>query len=241
MRDCVLYLRNDHNMTAMRVNSGRIIRFLRLNPRFAVIFFAVFYLVGIFGTLISSSHNFFLLIFPWALLLSFLVVLLYNKSEIDLRTIMVVAITAVSGFLIEVAGISTHLIFGNYTYGNTLGLKLFETPLIIGVNWALLVFATGSVVHPLKIPVVARILFASLLMVIYDILLEFAAPLLGMWSWADDSVPLRNYVAWFVIAAGFHSLFKVMRIKTYSSLALPVLICQVVFFIVLIVYNGLAG
>lgn len=228
-------------MTAMRVETGRIISFLNLNPRFAIIFFAVFYLVGIFGTLISSSHNFFLLLFPWALLLSFLAIMLYNKFEIDLKTIMVVAITAVSGFLIEVAGISTHLIFGNYTYGNTLGLKLFETPLIIGVNWALLVFATGSVVHPLKAPAPVRILFASLLMVIYDILMEFAAPVLGMWSWTEGSVPLRNYVAWFVIAAGFHSLFKIMRIKTYSSLALPVLICQVVFFFVLIIYNGLAG
>jgi bisanhydrobacterioruberin hydratase len=228
-------------MTGSKVRTSGSIRFLRQNKKFAILFFAVFYLVGICGTVVSLSHDFFLILFPLALLLSFLGILLYNEDEIDFKTIMVIAITAVSGFLIEVAGISTHLVFGTYAYGTTLGLKIFETPLMIGVNWALLVFASGSVVHPLKIPVPLKILSASLLMVLYDLIMEFAAPVLGMWSWAEGKVPVRNYIAWFIIALTFHSLYKILRIKTNSSLAIPVLICQVVFFFVLIIYTGLAG
>jgi bisanhydrobacterioruberin hydratase len=241
MRNCGLDLKNIDNMTALRVDINRVISFFRQNNRFAAIFFAVFYLVGITGTVNSSTHNFFLMLFPWVLLLSFLAILFYNESGVDLKTLLVIFFIAVSGFFIEVAGIRTHQIFGNYTYGSTLGLKIFETPLIIGVNWGLMIFATGSVVQLLTLPDPVRIIFASLLMVLYDILMEFAAPVLGMWNWAEGTVPVRNYIAWFVIASVFHSICKIMRVKTCSALALPVLICQVVFFIVLVIFFRLAG
>jgi bisanhydrobacterioruberin hydratase len=240
MKGCGINQKNVHDMTAFEVEINRIISLFRPNKRFAIIFFALFYLTGIAGTLSSCTQNFFLMLFPWALLLSFLTILTYNESGVDLKTVLVILFTAVSGFFIEVAGIRTHQIFGNYSYGPTLGLKIFETPLIIGVNWALMVLATGSLVQPLRVPAPVRIIIASVLMVVYDIILEFAAPLLGMWTWSGDTVPVRNYVAWFVIGVAYHSIYKITRIRTYSSLALPVLLFQVVFFVALILYFRLA-
>jgi putative membrane protein len=236
MRGYGLSLKNKNDMSAMWLKTNIITTFLQPNRKFAIGFFAIFYVVGIFGTVISFTHSFFLMLFPWALLLSFLSVLLFNEGDFDFKTIIVIAITAVSGFFIEVAGISTHQIFGNYTYGETLGLKVFDTPLMIGINWAILVFATGSVVQPLSVSVPIKIFFAAVLMVFYDILMEFTAPILGMWTWEEGVVPARNYVAWFIIAVVFHSIYKILRIKTCSSLALPVLTCQVVFFIFLIIF-----
>jgi putative membrane protein len=228
-------------MSAMSLKTNAVTAFLRLNRKIVISFFALFYVVGFSGTVISYTHTFFLMLFPWAILLSFLAVLLFNEHEFDLKTLITIFITAVSGFFIEVAGISTHQIFGNYTYGGTLGIKIFDTPLIIGVNWALLVFATGSLVEPLLLPVPVKILLASLLMVIYDILMEFTAPLLGMWTWENETIPVRNYIAWFLIALVFHSAYKLLRVKTGSSLAFPVLIYQALFFVLMIIYFGHAG
>lgn len=209
---------------------------LRLNKKLVIIFFAIFYVVGILGTIIPLTHNFFLKLFPLALLLSFLAILLFHDSKFDLKTIIALIITAISGFLIEVAGINSHLIFGSYTYGETLGLKVFHTPLLIGINWAMLVFATGSVVEPLSLSGPVKVLLASALMVLYDLLMEFTAPVLGMWTWDGGIVPVRNYIAWFLIAAILHSMFKILRVKTGSSIASSILSCQAVFFIFLIIF-----
>jgi putative membrane protein len=236
MKGFGLSLKNEYDKPAMNIKINTITSFLRLNRNFVIGFFAIFYIVGIFGTIISLTHSLFLMLFPLALLLSFFTILLYNHSGFDWKTLTVIFITAVAAFFIEVAGISTHLIFGTYTYGDTLGLKVFNTPLMIGIKWAMLVFATGSVVQPFSLSVPVKILVASFLMVVYDILMEFSAPVLGMWEWKGGIVPLRNYIAWFIIAVIFHTFYKILRIKTDSSLALPVLACQTIFFIFLIIY-----
>jgi bisanhydrobacterioruberin hydratase len=214
---------------------------LRLNRKFVTGIIVIFYLVGICGTALPLTHDFFLMLFPWAILLSFLTILLFHDSSFDIKTLVVLVITAVCGYFIEVAGVRTHQIFGNYLYGPTLGLKLFNTPLIIGINWVMLVYATGSLVQPWSLSDPVKILIASLLMVGYDIVMEYAAPVLGMWNWDKGVVPLQNYIAWFAIALVFHFIYKLLGIRTGSTLALPVLICQVVFFLFLILYFNLAG
>lgn len=224
----------------MSLKINHIVDTLRLNKKFVISFFAIFYVVGIFGTIIPLTHGFFLKLFPFALLLSFIAILLFHDSKFDLKTIIVLVITAISGFFIEVAGINSHLIFGTYTYGDALGLKVFNTPLLIGINWVMLVFATGSVVEPLSISGPIKVLLASALMVLYDLLLEFTAPVLNMWTWYDGIVPVRNYIAWFLIAAILHSMFKILRVKTSSSIASSILACQALFFIFLIIFFRLA-
>jgi putative membrane protein len=209
---------------------------LRQNKKPVIGFFVVFYLVGFFGTTMPFSHELFLKLFPFALLLSFFTILLFNDLRFDIKTISAILLTGLCGFLIEVAGISTHLIFGSYTYGETLGIKVFNTPLMIGINWAMLVFATASVVDSLSVPGPAKILLASVLMVVYDLLMEIIAPVLGMWSWEGGIIPVKNYIAWFLIAVCFHSMYRIFRVKAGSSIALSILLCQAAFFISLIIY-----
>lgn len=224
----------------MSLNINYIADTLRLNKKLVISFFAIFYAVGILGTILPLTHSFFLKLFPLALVLSFLSILLFHDSKFDLKTILALVITAISGFLIEVAGINSHIIFGSYIYGETLGIKVFNTPLLIGINWVMLVFATGSVVQPLSISGPIKVLLASAIMVLYDLLLEFTAPVLDMWTWDGGIVPARNYVAWFLIAVCLHSMFKIFRVKTGSSIASSVLACQALFFIFLIIFFRLA-
>jgi len=208
---------------------------VRFEKQTGIIIF-VFFLVGSAGIIIPRTHQLFLSLFPFALILSLFLILLYHKPRIDGLTLLSLLIIGVAGFFIEVAGIKTHFIFGNYSYGNSLGFKIFDTPVLIGVNWILLVYATGSVSARLSNNSLVTILTASLLMVLYDILLEQTAGHLDMWHWKSNIVPFRNYFSWFIIAVVFHSFLKWRGVKTNSPLAFPVLISQIVFFLILFLY-----
>lgn len=220
----------------MSYRTGDIIHSLQQNKKLVIIFFAVFYAVGFFGTIIPATHSLFGKLFPLALLLSFSAILLFHDQKFDLKTISVLVITAFAGFFIEVAGVKTHTIFGSYSYGDALGIKILETPLMIGINWAMLIFATGSAVEELNISPTLKILTASALMVLYDLVMESVAPVLGMWTWEEGIIPVKNFIAWFSIALLLHTLFRIFKVKPASSMGLPILYCQSAFFIFLIVF-----
>jgi len=67
---------------------------------------------GMFGDVLSLT--------PLNLLVS-LALLLWNHEKWDGKFIAAIAIVAVAGFFVEVAGVQTGIIFGEYTYGKTLG------------------------------------------------------------------------------------------------------------------------
>lgn len=215
--------------------------FFHKNNRFIRIFFTVFYIVGFFGLTVPLTHQFFLRLFPLALILSFLAILLFHQKDYEIKTISILTAIALSGYLIEVAGVMTHMIFGNYRYGNTLGINLMETPIVIGVNWIMLTYAFSSVSERISLPVFLRITVASLLMVLYDIILEQIAPLLDMWHWENGVVPLRNYIAWFLVAFIFQSAIRLAGISTKNSIAFFVVVVQVLFLVSLIIFYKLAG
>jgi len=206
--------------------------------KYAILFFIVFFSVGIAGTLLPPTFDLFLKLFPLALLLSFAALLVFSDSLYNIQTYLAVLLVAISGFLVEAAGVNTGRIFGNYSYGGTLGLKLFGTPLIIGINWAMLVFATSSITDKTRLPVSVKIILASLLMVCYDLFLEQVAGILDMWHWKDNIVPIQNYLAWFLIALILHSLVRISNVKRGFWLAMPILLCQTAFFIILTIFSN---
>lgn len=208
--------------------------FLNLHTKKAVLFFIIFYLVGIVGMLLPFSFPLFLKLIPLALLLSSAALVLFH-AHFNTKSIIVFSIIYLLGFFVEVAGVNTGVIFGAYHYGESLGLKLFNTPLIIGLNWLLLVYISSSLLEKAKMHKVLKIILASAILLGYDLIIEQIAPNLDMWYWHDDDVPLQNYLAWFLIAVVFHTLIKIFKIKTSNKLALVILICQVVFFLTLLV------
>lgn len=198
-----------------------------------VIGIVFFYFVGLIGMLLPSVQAKFFTLTPVALLFGAVLVLLFHRGDRNWRTVYVFSLIAVLGFGVEVAGVTTHLIFGNYYYGNGLGVKLFETPLIIGLNWALLVYFTASIVHKLKVSVLLKILVASCLMLVYDIIMEQVAPHIDMWHWQWGVIPLQNYVAWFVIALFFQTLVFLSKLTFKNAISLSLFVCQLVFFLLL--------
>lgn len=209
--------------------------FLELNFIKTAAFFVIFYLVGITGIMLPVSFQVFVKLIPFALLLSSVALAFFHKN-FNTKTLTVFISIYVIGFFVEVAGVNTGLIFGEYTYGESLGIKIFNTPLIIGLNWLLLVYITSSVLEKTKLPVPVKILLGASMMLAYDMIIEQIAPILNMWSWQNEMIPANNYVAWFLIAVLFHSAIQIFKIKTTNKLAPFILVCQVLFFLLLLTY-----
>lgn len=214
---------------------GHIKNFLDLNFSKTAGFFVIFYLVGIAGMLLPFSFLLFVKLIPFALLLSSLALAFFHKN-FNSKTLLVFISIYIFGFFVEVSGVNTGLIFGDYIYGESLGIKLFNTPLIIGINWLLLVYITASVLELSKLTMLLKVLFGTFLMLGYDLIIEQIAPILDMWTWQNEKVPVKNYVTWFLLALVFHSAIQVFKIKTKNKLAPVILVCQILFFLVLLIY-----
>lgn len=221
----------------MRIFISNISKSILARKNYVLAFFIIFYAVGFLGLAFPFSYNLFLKLFPFALILSFSAILLFHHDPYNVRTVMVLSAIALIGYVIEVVGVNTSLIFGSYIYGDALGLKALNTPLLIGVNWAMLSYAGSAVTEELDVHVSLKIVIASLVLLIYDIILEQIAPALNMWYWNEDVVPAQNYLAWFIIALIFQIVIRYSRIKTRNWIAGKVVLIQAVFFVLLIVLN----
>lgn len=201
----------------------------------------IFFTVGVVGLILPVSRNLFIQLTPLAILLSSGALVLFHRPVYRQSKLPVFLIIFIAGYLIEVAGVKTGWLFGSYTYGNGLGIKLFETPVIIGVNWLVLIYCTYAITDHLSFPESFRIILSSLLMVSYDAVMEQVAPHLDMWSFEGDAVPIRNYLAWFATALFLHSLLKLSGIKYENSISTFVFTLQLVFFIILTIAIRING
>jgi len=185
---------------------------------------------------IPATQGVFISMIPVALLVSFVAILLFHQSLNSKKTRLVFFTIILVSYLVEVAGVNSQMIFGNYIYGNGLGLKVFGTPLVIGINWAMLVYCSASIMERVKLPVIVQILSASVIMILYDVVLESVAPFLDMWYWNGNIVPLQHYLVWFILALIFHGMVKWKRVKTENPLASSIFICQFLFFVAILLF-----
>jgi len=198
----------------------------------------IVYLVGFVTVLLGHAETLMQLT-PYNLLFAS-GILIYNAEGFNKRYGIWLLVVMLAGFFVEVVGIETGLIFGTYSYGEGLGLKWLDVPLMIGVNWGVLVFATAAFVQKLKLARWLKAALAATLMVSYDVLLEPVAIRFDFWSWAGGTIPLQNYLAWWIISfamlLGAFYLVKNLR----NRLAVYVIGIQTLFFIVLILDQNLS-
>jgi putative membrane protein len=204
-------------------------------------FFIIFYIIGAIGISFPFTRDLFIFMTPAALLISFVAVMFYHQPEIDTRALIVFIIIYMTSLFIEIAGVHNGFIFGNYSYGKGLGPKIFDTPLIIGINWLLLVYSSSVIAGKLPVLNILKILFSSTLMVVCDLVIEQVAPELKMWSFENNIVPLRNYISWFILAFLFSSLFYLAGVKPVNKIAPLIFSCQIIFFSVLYIFFTIAS
>jgi len=167
---------------------------------------------------------------PLNLLLTSGMLLFFHKDWSPSFLLFMVAAMLI-GFFAEVAGVATGLIFGEYSYGATLGWKLWDVPLVIGLNWFLLAYVCCSILIRFTSRSLATV-GGAFLMVLLDFFIEPVAIAYDFWSWEAVSVPIQNYVAWFLIALFPCALFNYLPFNKENGFAPYVFLAQFLFFTV---------
>lgn len=190
------------------------------------------HVAGAIGLAIDETQALFQWLTPFNLLATAAIVL-HFETEKGLKYGLFIALTFLIGFFIEVIGVTTGQIFGVYSYGETLGYKVLDVPLAIGLNWVVLIYATAQLSNSLFNGLLMRVGTGAALMTAIDYLIEPVAISYDFWSWETAAIPLQNYAAWFLISAVLHVLFQKLMPNSNNSLAIRLLYIQVGFFIVL--------
>lgn len=206
---------------------------MRFKKEFTIVgVLIVFHLVGILGLSFEASRELFLRLTPLNLLLTFVLLTLGN-NDYSRQYLIAFAAIYLTGFWIEVAGVHSEMLFGSYRYGSPLGLKFLEVPLIIGINWFLVSFASMGIAASMVSGKWPRIITAAVLTVAIDFLIEPVAVELGFWQWQNGVIPVQNFVMWFITALFIqyvlHSTVRTVR----KSICFGVYAAQFVFFAML--------
>ena len=163
------------------------------------------HVVGILGMLSPLKH-WFVALTPVNLLITSGLVL-WNHREFRLSTAWMLLLAYFVGLGIEIIGVATGVIFGEYKYGIVLGPKLAGAPMVIGVNWVILLFVSGELARWMFRWVGWRMIAGAFSMVLLDILIEPVALSLEWWAWTRGVPPLMNYVGWFLVSLSLHAVY----------------------------------
>jgi putative membrane protein len=196
----------------------------------AVLVIIIFHLVGLIGLCAQSLRPQFLQLVPYHLLLMLVVVVLSHQNA-DIRLLLFALCLLILGYSAEWLGVNKHLLFGDYQYGQTLGFKLSGIPLIIGVNWFLLIYSAGVLMQRSRVKsLFLRVIAGALLLVLLDLLIEPVAIRFDYWHWTNGSIPLSNYLCWFFVSAFMLILFERFQFKKQSIVAPALLVTELIFF-----------
>ena len=197
----------------------------------SIILFFIFHLIGAVG-LLSSYQSLFLTLTPVHLLFSFLILLWANK-DYSFSFFKTVAILYLIGFFVEVIGVQTGLLFGHYSYGKVLGFQLFDTPLLIGVNWIILCLSAYAVISYFNLKPLPKIVLSSLILVLLDVLIEPVAITLDFWQWAAIDIPIQNYIMWFLVASLMNWIIHLNSLTINYKVGFGLFLSQILFFTIL--------
>lgn len=150
----------------------------------------------------------------------------YGAAVIGLRkTGIFFAASTVISFFSELIGTSTGEPFGNYTYTNFLGYKLFDhVPFSIPLSWFYVGFATFLIgyvlagMFSLAPKSLFAVIFGAWLLTVWDLVLDpaMAHESLGVkfWTWSETGpyfgMPGQNFLGWAMTAVLFMGVARLL-------------------------------
>ena len=137
--------------------------------------------------------------------LTALVLLVWDLSPRK-KAILVTSVI-VSGFIIELIGVHSGFLFGDYNYGTVLGFRLAGVPITIGLTWFLVTLSAWHIVGFGQLSIRNKFLLAGALVVMFDLVLEQFAVASGLWAWQGGTIPLYNYICWFLLSELFFFVY----------------------------------
>jgi len=152
-----------------------------------------------------------------------------------------VVLVLLLSFLVEWAGVRTGRPFGVYAYSHLLQPQWMGVPLAIAFSWLMLLIGAAGIAAwgggGRSRPVL--VFGVAFLLTLFDAIMEPAAVRLGYWTWQGGTIPLQNYISWFVIAllfawaGSFMDLEKVLRSRRLVHFYLAPLL----YFILVLIFN----
>jgi bisanhydrobacterioruberin hydratase len=198
------------------------------------IFFYVVFGVGILGVALRATRALTLALVTYVLLAcaALLLVSIHRtlKRKESQKFIGWCSLVFLATIFLEGLGVNYGLIFGQYRYSDVLGIKVWGVPLLIGINWITVILGAIALVSKFFQKTFFLALAVGVCAFLFDYLLEPAAIFLGLWQW-EGPIPVKNYVAWFFIAALGAMTFKYIKLSFDGRLARSLLIAQTIFFI----------
>ena len=204
--------------------------FNKQNISIAIIW--LFHISGLIGIIYSNS-SWFVKATPLNLALSFLLILI--NTEISKKTVFLFSLCFTVGMIAEIIGVNKGLIFGEYSYGNALGIKVFGVPILIGINWCILVFITGYIADTFFHNFWQKILLGIFLMISLDLVMEPVAPVLDFWTFKSGLASFQNYLGWSLVSFPLHILYQNLSPKISGPFPFHLFILQFLFFTILLI------
>lgn len=206
--------------------------------KIAVAVIIIFHLVGLIGFLVPVAQPYFIKLVPFHLLLMFAVIVFTYNGNVKRLSLFICGVF-LCGWLVEVLGVHTGKIFGSYYYGNTLGYKIAAVPLLMGVNWVILIFSVGQMMKSFKIrnSILASVLGATAL-IIFDFFLEPVAMKFNYWQWDWKEIPAQNFIAWFIVSVILLKFYYALGLKQQKYIGTVMFTSQLIFFVVLYMTTG---
>lgn len=203
---------------------------LDFNKKVSIIIIWLFHLSGLLG-LLYIDKNLFASLTPLNLFISTTLLFVNQTNATRMKFFIVFAIFFV-GMIAEILGVQYGLIFGNYQYGNNLGLKLLGVPILIGFNWVVLTVICGSISSKIfKKSKVLSIILGITLMLLIDITLEPIAPVLDYWEFSGSKAPLQNYIGWGITSLITQTLYQYFYKTKEFIFSINLFIAQFLFFL----------
>lgn len=196
-------------------------------------FLILVYVSGSIGFVLNP--DFFSPFTPFTLILTCFVFLIYSPAPVP-KFIFSFFSIAFLGFAVEVIGVKTGFIFGHYSYGNGLGYKLLDVPLIISINWAMLICAGIITVSSFIANKLTVLIVTSLLITLIDLLIEQVAPKLDFWKFEHGLAGLHNYLGWIGVTFLTSYIFYPTIVKGNRTASFIVLLLQTIFFTTLLIF-----
>lgn len=194
---------------------------------YLVYFLILVYVSGTIGFAINPI--FFKPFTSFTLLLTALVFLIHQPwktSEYSLSFISLILI----GFTIEIIGVNTGLIFGEYSYGHSMGFAVLGVPLVISLNWALLIALGILISKYLSTNKWIASFCSAFIITATDFLMEHVCVDLDFWRFESGLAGIHNYSAWFLISFISSFVFFTPLSRGNKLIALKILALQVFFF-----------
>lgn len=196
-------------------------------------FLVIFYIVGLAGHLFPFTRSFMLSITPFALLISWITIIIPFIQNKEWKTLIFFIVCGIAGFIAEVIGVNYGILFGDYSYGDVLGFGIFGAPLVIGLNWIIILTGSLSLSGILFKNKIIIVLAAVIFSVVFDFIMEPVAVFFTYWNWKPENIPLTNYFTWGALILIFSLTFICLKFTLKSKLPAFLFTIQFIYFFIL--------